>query len=155
MNGISNRLSASSPRARFLGMAVGMSISQLVDKPENRMNFDLDAEESLEARCFTKLTEIEDNVGNLKDLVELYLASGMQEVKTTKHRPENMNSGSIGRIHSVLGQKDSKDGGIMAIETDNESEDNDLPQYEKPDSDPEHEQEELITVRQNKPRAPV
>ncbi|KAG9750242.1 hypothetical protein KCU75_g13636, partial [Aureobasidium melanogenum] len=33
LNGMSNRLNSSSPRARFLGMIVGMAISDLVDKP--------------------------------------------------------------------------------------------------------------------------
>lgn len=34
---ISERLSSSSPKARFLGMVVGTAISQLIDKEGSRM----------------------------------------------------------------------------------------------------------------------
>ena len=42
LNAVSNRLSASVPRARILGMVVGTAISRLVETPEKAMNFDLE-----------------------------------------------------------------------------------------------------------------
>ena len=49
LGSISNRLAASSTRARFLGLIVGTAISELVEQPGKAMKFDLQEMESEEA----------------------------------------------------------------------------------------------------------
>src|SRR5436190_15432411 len=67
LTAITNRLAASSPRSRFLGMVVCMSISRLIDSPDKVMKFDLEEMESSEAQWYMGLTNVEDNVGSVKD----------------------------------------------------------------------------------------
>ncbi|KAB8299171.1 hypothetical protein EYC80_001274 [Monilinia laxa] len=51
---VSNRLAASSPRARFLGMVIGEALSSLVDKGDKVMDFKLDDTKTPEAKWITK-----------------------------------------------------------------------------------------------------
>jgi telomere length regulation protein len=52
LNAISNRLAASSPRARFLGMVVGEALSSLVDTGDKIMDFKMDEMKTPEAMWF-------------------------------------------------------------------------------------------------------
>ena len=65
---MSNRLGASLPRARFLGMIVGSGVSRLVDAPDKAMKFDMEEMESDDARRFLDLVNIADKIGDLEDL---------------------------------------------------------------------------------------
>lgn len=156
---MSNRIGASSPRARFLGIVVGMAISELVDKPENRMKFELDNAEASEAKWFQGLTHVEDELGNLRDLEQAVrgqnkdneakiiheLASGPRKYKNLLSQKDL--KGSNARIIEIIGPK--------IIEIEDGSEDDDLVPYAKPDSDPEDDYDDPTMIQRNKPMAPV
>ena len=92
---MSNRIGASSPRTRFLGIVVGMAISELIDKPDNRMKFELDDAEASEAKWYQRLTHVEDELGNLRDLEQAVRGQNKDnEAKITHGHPV---AGSIGR----------------------------------------------------------
>src|SRR5271163_4907315 len=58
LHAVSNRLDASLPRARWLGMIVGTAISRLVDPPDNVMKFEeLDNEEAAQWRELVATTD--------------------------------------------------------------------------------------------------
>src|SRR5438045_90284 len=68
LNAISNRLSATSPRSRNLGVFVGIAISQLIDKPDARMTFSIDIVNSAEAQWYLSLTGVKDSIGSIQNL---------------------------------------------------------------------------------------
>ena len=68
VTGMSNRIGATSLRARFLGMAVGVALSRMVDKPETQLKFDLEGTEADEAGWYQQLTEVNDQLGSTQDL---------------------------------------------------------------------------------------
>jgi hypothetical protein len=65
---VSNRLSASVPRVRWLGMIIPTVVSKLLDKPDQTMNFGTEEMETEEAQRWHSLVHIQDKVGNLEDL---------------------------------------------------------------------------------------
>ncbi|KAF2132660.1 hypothetical protein P153DRAFT_309193 [Dothidotthia symphoricarpi CBS 119687] len=147
-NGMSNRIGASSPRARFLGIAVGIAISKMVDKPELQLKIELEGADITEARWYQRLTEVNDKLGSTSDLKA-----------QDKAKPLTKQSGRI--LKSAL--KPSKGPAITEIQgprvveilSESEDEDGDLLSYEKPDSDPEDETDDPEAVTRNKPTAPV
>ena len=68
VNGMSNRIGAPSPRARFLGISVGTAISKMVDKPELQLKIEVEGSEATEAKWYESLTKVGDKIGNIKDL---------------------------------------------------------------------------------------
>lgn len=159
LNGMSNRIGASSPRARFLGIVVGMAISELIDKPDNRMKFELDDAEASEAKWYQRLTHVEDELGNLRDLEQAVrgqnkdneakithgLASGQKKSKNLL--PQKDLKGSNAKITEITGPR--------IIEIEDGSEDDDLVPYAKPDSDLEDDYDDPTMIQRNKPIAPV
>ena len=159
LNGMSNRIGASSPRARFLGIVVGMAISELIDKPDNRMKFELDDAEASEAKWYQRLTHVEDELGNLRDLEQAVrgqnkdneakithgLASGQKKSKNLL--PQKDLKGSNAKVMEITGPR--------IIEIEDDSEDDDLVPYAKPDSDPEDDYDDPTMIQRNKPIAPV
>ncbi|KAK7531064.1 telomere length regulation protein-domain-containing protein [Phyllosticta citricarpa] len=150
MSGTSNRLSASSLRARFLGMVTAMAISELIDKPDKRLKFDIPETESEEAQWYRQLVYLNDAIGNLDDVsIERKTdgkratvsksATKIQKQRNPIQRPEAEKPSSGPRIIEIL-------------ESD---EDDDLIPYAKPDSDPEDDHEDPTLVTRNKPTAPV
>src|ERR1700738_548814 len=81
LNAVSNRLAASSARARFLGMVIGEALSSLVEKPDKQMKFKLEELESSEARWYKSLTQVRDTTGSLDLLKSGTLA------RITKRKP--------------------------------------------------------------------
>lgn len=148
LNVVSNRLSASSPRARFLGMVVGEALSSLVDTGDKQMDFKVEEMSSPEARWYKSLVTVSDSVGSLK---ELKLRQTAMSVK--KRQPQ----ASKKPKPSKALQGGSK---IIAIEhlsdksEDLESDDGLVP-YEKPDSDRDDSDGDPTLVTRNKPTAPV
>lgn len=55
---VSNRLGASSPRARFLGMVVGEALSSLTEKGDKRLDFKVDDMTTAEAKWFKNLVSV-------------------------------------------------------------------------------------------------
>lgn len=152
MNSISNRLSASSPRARFLGMAVGKVISEIVDKPENAMKFEFEDGEKEEVEYFRKLMQINDKLGHIGDL-ELS-QSGFHNSHNRTSKTKDTKQKSTDKFAPVGGQSQPSGPRIVEVMDDSE-EDDDLIPYAKPDSDPEDESDDPTAVQRNKPTAPV
>lgn len=156
-NGISNRLAASSPRARFLGMVVGMAISELVDRPENQLKFDLDEALINEAEWYGQLVYVDDKIGSVADLntgVNVPTKGGPKALSNTvvgaKVKPISMTRPTRSKAAPTAASS-----GLRIVELDDVSEDEDLVPYAKPDSDPEDDNDDPTMVQRNKPTAPV
>lgn len=137
LSGVSNRLSASSHRARFLGMVVGECFSSLVDKEETmQMSFGTEGMETAEGKWWKSIPMVDDKIGELKDLFSTPAAV----VKKRKPTPP---ASSVTTTTA-----------IQVIE-ESSSEDEFTP-YAAPDSDPEDaSDEDATTISRNKPSAPV
>lgn len=150
LNAVSNRLAASSQRARFLGMVAGTAFSELVDPKDKRMAFSTDEMDSSDGQWYRSLTTINDSLGSVEDLKSASAPlneSSVQPIRST-------NSSTSGRSKKPA-QTSSKVISIEEIDDSSESEAEDLPLYEKPDSDPEDEDEDPTLVQRNRPTAPV
>lgn len=145
-NAISERLSSSSPRVRWLGMVVGTAISSLVDKRESRMEFGVDELKTDEAMAYISLVNIDDQMGTVKDLAEMSRAHRQNEKPNSK--ATNPPRGPKAQHPKAEVAK------IVEIVDDDEADD-DLVPYAKPDSDAEDSEEDATLVRRNKPKAPV
>lgn len=66
--GLSNRLSASVDRVRFLGMIVGESISRKIDPEGRRLKFKVPETEESSAESWRSLIDVDDDLRPLKDL---------------------------------------------------------------------------------------
>ncbi|KAF2756633.1 hypothetical protein EJ05DRAFT_477740 [Pseudovirgaria hyperparasitica] len=149
MTAISNRLSASSPRARFLGMAVGQIVSGLVDNSETVMKFDFDASEKEDLEMLRQLVSFEDTIGNVEDLTQAGLPKKDKGIEAKK-RPATK-SQTVARTSTQ-----TQISGPRIVEVlDDSDEDEDLVPYSKPDSDPEDEDDDPSMVKRDKPTAPV
>ena len=148
VNGMSNRIGAASTRARFLGIAVGIAISKLVDRPELQLKFDLEGAEATEAAWYQRLTEINDGLGEISHLKFQDKKSNSVE-KVQKKPKKTMKSRQPPMSTEMQGPR------IVEILSESEDEDKDLVSYEKPDSDPEDEDDDPETINRNKPTAPV
>jgi telomere length regulation protein len=146
LSAISNRLAASSPRARFLGMVVGEALSSLVDKGDKRMDFKMDEMQTPEARWYKGLVTVSDILGSLDPLMS------QPQVPPKKVNPQPIRETRKGQIM----QRGSK---IVAIEEVDDNEDesgnNGLVPYAKPDSDAEDSEEDPTLITRNKPTTPV
>jgi telomere length regulation protein len=151
-SGMSNRLNSSSARARFLGIAVGMAISKMADKPELQLKFDLEGDEADEAKWFQHLTNVDDEIGQIKDLNTEDKSATAKPVgsksKSTKLQKTASTSSTKSCITEVQGPR------IVEI-LDDSSDDDDLVAYDKPDSDPEDDTDDPTEINRNKPVAPV
>ena len=150
LNAISNRLAASSQRARFLGMVVGTAISELVDPKDKRMAFSTDEMNSSDGLWYRSLTKVKDPLGSIEDLKSASAALTESSVKSSK----SVDSNASARPKKPA-QVSSKVISIEEIDDSSESEAEDLPMYGKPDSDPEDEDEDPTLVQRNRPTAPV
>ncbi|KAJ5168433.1 uncharacterized protein N7482_004027 [Penicillium canariense] len=153
LNAVSNRLAASSNRARFLGMIVGTGISGLIEEPGKALKFDLEEMHSEEARWYLSFTKVYDEVGPFESINKLRNTDfkTLQPVKDVQPR-RNQKSSARPTRHQT-----SK---IVAIEEIDDSgeesgEDEDLIPYEKPDDDLEDEDEDPTLIQRNKPSAPI
>lgn len=152
---VSARLSASVPRARFLGMVVATAISKLVDTPDKAMNFGVEEMDSEEANTWFELVNVADTVG---DLNALKTATTLAVPKTAKKRPFATNSKRSSkpvpqstRIIAIEEISDSDKENASSEEED----DPDLRPYSRPDSDPEDSDDDPTLINRNKPSAPV
>ena len=152
LNAISNRLAASSNRARFLGMVVGTAVSNLVDPEDRRMKFSMDDLNSVDGLWYQSLTEVADGIGAIEDLKVSQSAPPDASLQVNK-RSSTSNKNNNDRMKEV--QPTSQIVSIEEINDDTESELEDIPMYAKPDSDPEDEDEDATLVQRNKATAPV
>ncbi|EER43136.1 conserved hypothetical protein [Histoplasma capsulatum H143] len=145
LTAISNRLAASSPRARYLGMIVGISLSKLVDPADKAMKFDLEQMESEEALWYMNLTNVKDEVGSISDLKH----------KTSPYAPKK--SKHQGRKAPQVDQPKSSQATskVLSIEEVSEESDGDFLSYEKPDTDASDSEEDPTLINRSKPNSPV
>lgn len=149
--GTSNRIGATSPRARLLGMIVGTAISKLVDKPELQLKFDLEGNEATEAAWYQRLLEVDDRIGSVEDLKDMNKPENARHtlpLRGGKPPPSKKAPSKAPAVTEVTGPR------IIEV-FDEESDDDDLVPYDKPDSDPEDETDDPTEINRNKPTAPV
>ncbi|KAL7629105.1 telomere binding protein [Parahypoxylon ruwenzoriense] len=148
LNAISNRISASQTRARFLGMVVGEALSRLVHGKETKLEFKMDEMDTEEARWYKSLVQVSDKIGPLDPLRELatslkpaHVVKSTKPAVTPARRPTKQppQSGFI----------------IEEIEDNEEGEEPDLVPYAKPDSDAEDSDDDPTLINRDKPKAPV
>ncbi|KAE8393721.1 telomere length regulation protein-domain-containing protein [Aspergillus alliaceus] len=148
---VSNRLAASSSKARFFGMIIGMSISQLIEQPGKAMRFDLEEMQSDEALWYFNMIKVEDNIGSLESI--------KSPTDLTSKSPKQVKESSTSSTNNQKKppQRTAKIMAIEEIKSENEEseEDDDLIPYEKPDEDPYDSDEDPTLVQRNKPTAPV
>jgi telomere length regulation protein len=153
MHGVSNRLNSTSPRARWLGMIVSMTISALTDRKENQLVFTDEAMETAEAKWYRQLVFVNDKVGRLDDIRKqrpirhemIVLPEKEKTVYSQARKPAERNKTAT---------QPSASSGLRIVELDSDEDDELIP-YAKPDSDPEDDDEDPTLVQRNKPKAPV
>ncbi|KAM3065983.1 telomere binding protein, variant 2 [Clarireedia jacksonii] len=144
---VSNRLSASSLRARFLGMVVGEALSSLVDKGDKVMDFKMEETKTSEAKWYKSLVDVKDTIGSLEPLRSKFVPKSPKPARHTTSKPATKPKSTQGST-KVLS--------IEEIEDDDEvSSDDGLTPYAKPDSDAEDSDEDPTLITRNKPTAPV
>ena len=155
LNGISNHLAASSPRARFLGMVVGRSMSELLDEPGKQLQFKAEDSKSAEWRWYKELISLNDQIGSIADLKPLVTLTTLKTTgKIKKQSTSPISNGNSAGLN-FSSNSTSRVVKIEEIDEDSESEDDDLPVYAKPDSDPSDDDDDPTLVQRNKPTIPV
>ena len=161
---VSNRLSASVPRSRFLGMILAVAVSRLVDAPGKVMNFGVDEMDSEEAEWWSSLALIRDDVGHLQDIqqtpAEPPKKRVLQDISKSEPRKRHPISARVEgtKIIAIEELPDSDEDGPAAGKYDEEDEgeeEEDLQPYAAPDSDQGDSDEDPTLVNRNKPIAPV
>ena len=155
---VSNRLSASVPSARFLGMFVAVAVSQLVDKADKVMNFGVEEMEREEAQRWMDLVKTQDSVGTLEDLpqktLELARKRPLQEApKPVYDKPKPIDPQL--QTSKVVAVRELSDSDEAATELDEEEEDPQLRPYPALDSDPSDSDDDPTLINRNKPSIPV
>ena len=148
VNGMSNRIGAVSPRARFLGIAVGTAISKTVDKPELQLKIELEASEAAEAKWYERLTKVDDKIGSISDLQK------QQAPATPRSRPTSEPKSAV-KVPKTSVIAEAQGPRVIEVLSESEDEDADLVAYSKPDSDTEDEDDDPTAINRNKPTAPV
>ncbi|CCC08577.1 hypothetical protein SMACR_05821 [Sordaria macrospora] len=143
LNAISNRLSSSNQRARFLGMVVGEGLSSLVDKGDKRLNFQLEETELPEGKWYKSLVEIQDTLGSWDLLLKPQEPTQKKtSLKKLSHKPAPSQLRTQGFIIEELSDEDL-------------SEQDDIVGYGKPESDVEDSDDDPELVKRDKAKAPV
>jgi telomere length regulation protein len=128
-------------------MVVGEALSRLVDKEDKRMDFKVDEMSTAEARWFKSLVNVSDTIGSLDPL-----KSGRAANPAKHTKPRSSKAATKSQAPSA----GSKIISIEEIETDEEeSDDDDLTPYAKPDSDAEDSDEDPTLITRNKHTSPV
>ncbi|KAL5364556.1 telomere length regulation protein-domain-containing protein [Aspergillus floccosus] len=146
LNTVSNRLAASSTKARFLGMIIGTAVSRLVEKPGKEMKFGLDEMESEEALWYLSLLEVNDSIGSLESLRAPQNLPTLQK-SATKTPPASTTRQQTAKIVSIEEIDDAA--------TELSDDEDDLIPYEKPDEDPSDSDDDPTLIQRNKPTAPI
>lgn len=154
LNAVSNRLAASSTRARFLGMVVGVAISNLVEPPGKGLKFEFEGLENEEAEWYLRLPRLDDRLGSIRDLHGPDIEAGKVGETLETARPKTVR---LNRTPASTGQRErSKIVAIEEISDDDLSmEDEDFIPYAKPDSDASDSEDDPTLVQRGKPTAPV
>lgn len=152
MSSISNRIASTQERTRILGMVVGESLSTLVDKGKNKLDFHMDEMETEEIESLKSLTGIADSVGPFDDL----LASSQSIEPVTSSTPFQERIAKPKKKKPVPKASTATNLPKAIIEELNSSDDEDdgLTPYAK-GSDPEDSEDDAELVQRNKVKRPV
>ncbi|KIW20098.1 hypothetical protein PV08_00673 [Exophiala spinifera] len=150
MRMVSNRLSASMPRSRFLGMVVATAISRMLDKPTQRINFGTEEMEGEEAQHWLDLPSIHDTIGSVDTLSTAPEGIHRPQPPAQKSPPRRRPATAVTRA-----QPASKITAIEEISTDDEGDDLGFHPYPRPDNDLSDSDDDPTLVNRNKPAAPV
>lgn len=146
---VSNRLSASVPRARFLGMVVATAVSRLLDKPGKSINFGTEEMESEEAQHWLNIPSIHDTIGSVDDL--LRLPEGVLRPPPVQRSPPRRRPVRA----TARARPMAKITAIEELSTDDEGDDLKLRSYPRPDNDLSDSDDDPTLLNRNKPAAPV
>ncbi|KAL2757409.1 hypothetical protein ACRALDRAFT_2099194 [Sodiomyces alcalophilus JCM 7366] len=156
---ISNRLEASQSRAKFLGMAIGESLSALSDSSQTKLDFQMKEMDTEEAMWYKGLTNVSDDIGTIDDLG--YTPNPKSE-GAGAHAPKALAPKTRTNVEPPKKPAAKKAAPprtsgfiIEEIEESEESEDDDIVPYPKPSSDPEDSDDDPTLIRRDKPKAPV
>ncbi|KAJ5329908.1 hypothetical protein N7452_010298 [Penicillium brevicompactum] len=151
LNAVSNRLAASSNRARFLGMVVGTGISALVEQPDKVLKFDLHEMKSEEAQWYLNLTNVHDQLGSPGSIKTLQVVQSARP-ETIQPKPAPKAKAHAQRLGTskIVAIEEIEDSG-----DDDDDDDDDLIPYEKPDDDAYDSDDDPTLIQRNKPIAPV
>jgi telomere length regulation protein len=131
-------------------MVVGEALSSLIDKGDKKMDFKVDEMSTPEAKWYKSLVNVTDTVGSIQSLKPGAVVELPRKPQPKPKKPASKPKAA---------QAGSKIIAIEEIETDEgeeENSDNDgLVPYTKPDSDAEDSEEDATLVTRNKPTAPV
>ena len=152
LNAVSNRLAASSNRARLLGMIVGTGISELIEEPDKVLKIDLEEMRSEEALWYLSLTKAQDEVGSPESIKALQEALPANP-ELVRSKPAQKPKAQFSRHHTskIVAIEEVED----SDEDEEEEEDDDLIPYEKPDDDAYDSDDDPTLIQRNKPTAPV
>jgi len=126
-------------------MVVGEAISGLVDKAEKKLDFHTEETNLDEGKWYKGLVGIYDNIGQIDKL--------RLEDQTPKPKAARPIKTQAMPERRPVGRQPTQ--GFIIEEIEDESEDDDLVPYAKPDSDAEDSDEDPTLVRRDKPKAPV
>lgn len=151
IHAVSNRLGSSMPRARYLGMLVGVAISRIVDEPGKAMDFGAEEMDSEEGKAWLGLVNVNDRIGKIEDLhkikdlhrLEGTVQSAMKPAASQKKKKPSPHKPATSKIISI---------------TELSSSDSDTPTltpYPTPDSDPSDSDSDPTLLTRTKPKPPV
>ena len=150
LSAISNRIAATQARARFLGMAVGESLSALLDNKSNKLDFHVDELKSDEAEWFKGLSSVSDPVGPFDSLLLAKTPvpqAQSNNLITTRLKGKSKAKPPRPAVSTTIPK-------AIIEEIDSSDSDDGLVPYAK-GSDPEDSDDDATLVQRNKPKAPV
>ncbi|KAI5289518.1 telomere binding protein, partial [Ascosphaera acerosa] len=153
LQAVTNRLAASSPRARTLGMLVAMALSEMVEKPGDALRFELDAEQ---AEALAALRRLATTVDEPVEVPYAQLRPGQVLGTASRLAPGSRTAAPTAAVFTERAIEDLtlSSGGDSGDEDGNDDAQEFLP-YEKPDSDPEDSDEDAANIVRDKPRPPI
>ncbi|EWY93416.1 hypothetical protein FOYG_06629 [Fusarium oxysporum NRRL 32931] len=151
MNTISNRIGSTQPRAQFLGLVVGESLSALIDDKKQRLDFKMEQTETEEAQQLKSLTKVSDRVGPIDPILFDHATETVPQKRKPSTPSEALQKKAKQKKKPVVTEAKPK---AIIEEIDSSEEDDDLAPYSK-DSDPEESDDDATLVQRNKPKPPV
>ncbi|KAG4286670.1 hypothetical protein FPRO04_00213 [Fusarium proliferatum] len=151
MNTISNRIGSTQPRAQFLGLVVGESLSALIDDKKQRLDFKMEQTETEEAQQLKNLTKVSDPVGPIDPILFDHAIETVPQKRKPSTPSEALQKKAKQKKKPVVSEPKPK---AIIEEIESSEEDDDLAPYSK-DSDPEDSDDDATLVQRNKPKPPV
>ncbi|KAG5815420.1 hypothetical protein H9Q74_002360 [Fusarium xylarioides] len=151
MNTISNRIGSTQPRAQFLGLVVGESLSALIDDKKQRLDFKMEQTETEEAQQLKSLTKVSDPVGPIEPILFDHAIETVPQKRKPSTPSEALQKKAKQKKKPIVTETKPK---AIIEEIDSSEEDDDLAPYSK-DSDPEDSDDDATLVQRSKPKPPV